>query len=318
MRSLFSQAAVPGPADFRCRLLLLRRTCPILLLVTALSGNSLAQDYPGLRQLPEHTTTVYYSAGAEARALQMANRLDKVLRFYDTLLQFRPVVTLLVLDTADWSRFTRFPVYGMPHYNGEKTLIVASADNAFWRSFLPPPAALPDSLANQIRAAYTGSLGQLSMESFFDLLAVHELGHAYQQQGGLQVQRKWMGELFCNLLLHTYIAIREPESLPPLTVFPRMVVGSTPRSSLPYTTLQQLEEHYDTIAQQHPQNYGWYQCRWHRAAAGIFDAGGKTVLQKLWLMLKTQPELLGDAALAEALAVRVHPEMAHLMLHWND
>ena len=33
------------------------------------------------------------------------------------------------------------------------------------------------------------------------------------------------GELFCNILLHTYIAENEPEQLSALTVFPQMVIA---------------------------------------------------------------------------------------------
>ena len=57
------------------------------------------------------------------------------------------------------------------------------------------------------------------------LLALHELGHAFHQQGGLKMHRNWMGELFCNILLHTYIAENEPEQLPALTVLPKTEVS---------------------------------------------------------------------------------------------
>lgn len=40
---------------------------------------------------------------------------------------------LLVLSEADWSKYTDFPVYGMPHYN-DNMLVVASEDNDFGRA----------------------------------------------------------------------------------------------------------------------------------------------------------------------------------------
>ena len=56
--------------------------------------------------------------------------------YYNDLIKFKPVVTLLILSKADWSSYTKFPVYGMPHYRGDSTLIVAAEDNEYWRSFL--------------------------------------------------------------------------------------------------------------------------------------------------------------------------------------
>jgi len=39
------------------------------------------------------------------------------------------------------------------------------------------------------------------------------------------MQRLWMQELFCNIMLHTYIAENEPQNLPALELFPEMVVS---------------------------------------------------------------------------------------------
>jgi hypothetical protein len=75
---------------------------------------------------------------------------------------------------------------------------VAAEDNALWKSFIPPSEQLPPSLAAQIKEVYSKD-DALTMQPFFDLLALHELGHAFHQQAGLTMQRKWMGELFCNI-----------------------------------------------------------------------------------------------------------------------
>jgi 23S rRNA-/tRNA-specific pseudouridylate synthase len=38
------------------------------------------------------------------------------------------------------------------------------------------------------------------------LLALHEMGHSYTAQAGLKMHRYWMGELFVNIILHTFKA----------------------------------------------------------------------------------------------------------------
>lgn len=274
-----------------------------------------AQNLDGLSELEGTSTKTYFSAGSHAQALDMAERCDSVTAFYSRIIGFEPTVTLLVLSQADWSSHTNFPVYGMPHYVNDK-LIVASEDNPFWKSFIPPLDSLSADLAQDIRDAYTDSTGTLTMRGFFDLLAIHELGHAFHSQGGLTMQRRWMDELFANILLHTYIAEREPDLLPALTVFPRMVVASTDTSTLKFTTLNELETNYNLLGQRYPNNYGWYQCRWHMSAGTIYDEGGGAAFSRLWDALKTQKETLDDSALAEFLANNVHQSVANVLTKW--
>lgn len=291
----------------------------ILLLSTVILPVTLnAQAFNGLVPLEGHKTPVWFSEGNQERAEALALRCDNVTDWYNDILGFKPLVTLLILSPQDWSKFTSFPVYGMPHYTDDKTLIVASEDNDFWKSFIPPVDRLPSGLATRIRETYSDSNGNLSMGAFFDLLAIHELGHAFHFQQGLNMQRKWMAELFVNLFLHTYIAENEPDMLPALTVFPKMVIAGD-RSSLKYTSLTDLENRYDEIGQQYPQNYGWYQSRWHSAAADIYDAGGKKVFLGFWNALENQKDKLEtDADLAAFLSGKVHQSVADVLLKWDN
>lgn len=275
-----------------------------------------AQKFEKLTALETKTIKAYYSAGHQQRAATISNRVEKAIAFHNQLVGFKPTVTLLVLSAADWSSYTNFPVYGMPHYNDQQTLIVAAEDNAMWKGFIPPMDQLPTDLRTQIETVYRNSNGNISMEAFFDLLALHELGHAFHIQGGLTMQRKWMGELFCNILLHTYIAENEPEQLPALTLFPRMVIdGGT--KEYKYTSLKDVHERYEEIGQQHAKNYGWYQCRWHKSAGDIYDAGGKELVLKLWNVFKQQKATLTDEQLISFLETSAHKSIADMIRNWD-
>jgi hypothetical protein len=276
-----------------------------------------AQSYEKLNRLEGQNLVTFYSEGSGTQAAQMAALCDRVMAYYKSTLNFKPTVTLLVLSPGDWSTYTSFPVYGMPHYPDEKTLVVASDDNDFWKSMLPPLDQLPTQLADEISSTYSDDSGNLTMRGFFDLLAIHELGHAFHLQGELSMQRKWMEELFANMFLHTYIAEKEPEILPVLTVFPTMVVSSTNVDDLKYTTLDELEANYSLITQLYPRNYGWYQCRLHVAAGHIYDESGAAVFQKLWNVLKTNNQPLDDASFATLLSTQVHKSVADVQLKWN-
>jgi len=289
----------------------------IVFSVALISGNINAQSYENLNALKEYNTATYFSSGAAVKAKRMAAQLDRVMAFYQQHLGFKPTVTLLILSPGDWSSYTRFPLYGMPHYTSNETLVVASEDNAYWKSMLPPLDKLPNEYAQVVGETYLNKNNEMTMEPFFDLLAIHELGHAYHNQGNLVMQRKWMGELFCNILLHSYIAETEPELLNALTIFPKLVVATTDPSALKYTTLEELETHYNDIGPNHPQNYGWYQCRWHIAAGEIYDSSKMQGIKNLWNTLKTQTAILNDAAFAELLSTKVHQSVADVQLKWD-
>lgn len=282
------------------------------------AANVFSQSLDDLNHLKGYKTKTYYSSDTKDQAEKMVILLDNVMSFYKGLVNFEPTVTLLVLSSDDWNKYTNFPVYGMPHYTNNQTLIVASENNDFWKSFIPPLDQLPTELAQKISKTYSEENGTLSMRGFFDLLAIHELGHGYHFQGGLTMQRLWMSELFCNIFLHTFIAEKEPDLLPALTVFPQMVVSSTKKADLNYTTLQELESNYNLIGQQHPNNYGWYQCRWHKAAGEIYDEGGTEIMKSLWVTLLAQEKSMDDAAFVEMLSKKVHQSVANVYVKWDE
>ena len=291
------------------------RSFIFMLYVLLLAKPVNAQSYDQLNNLPGHSVQVYYSKGFKERASNIANRVDNAMVYYQQLLDFRPTVNFLVLDTSDWSKYTSFPVYGMPHYSNDNTLVVPAVDNPFWKSFIPPLDQLPADLRSIIQDVYKNDKGEISMQAFFDLLALHELGHAFHFQGGLNMQRKWLQELFVNILLHTYIAENEPAALPALSLFPNMVVGSGSKE-YKYTSLKDIEDRYDEIGKEYPKNYGWYQCRWHLAAGKIYDAGGKPVPGKLWQVLKTRQEHMNDEKLAVLLSA-VNITLGDVMKNWD-
>ncbi|MBA2498999.1 MAG: hypothetical protein H0V30_04670 [Chitinophagaceae bacterium] len=287
----------------------------IHLILLCTSAN--AQRFQKLTPFTSETIQVYHSAGQENRAKQIIPRVEKAMAYHQQLVDFKPEVIVLILTKADWSSYTNFPVYGMPHYSDDKTLIVAAEDNVFWQSFLPPLEQLPADLRKKVEQAYSMPDGRISMQPFFDLLALHELGHAFHFQGGLQMQRKWMGELFCNILLHAYVAENEPEQLAALTVFPNMVIGNG-TSEYQFTSLRDIEERYEEIGMQHAKNYGWFQSRWHAAAKDIYDAAGEKIIPKLWTAFKNQQEKLNDEALIMYLESAVHKSLADVMRNWGD
>ncbi len=271
-----------------------------------------ATPYPALVELPGASFPVYVSHGTEQRAGQIAERCRSARHFLGVTFDFEPQLRVLVLNPEDWREYATFPVYGMPHYTDAQTLAVAGEDNDFWQSMAPPVDALPPQAAEVMRAAYGQSDGSVDLSLFFDLLAVHEMGHLCHLQASLQFPRRWLMELFCNICLHAYVVAREPEKVLALEAFPSVIAGGEV-SQLRYRSLADFERLYTDVG---PQNYGWYQCRFHVAAKDIYSAGGVEALERLWRVFLQSSATGSDEELAVQLRDDVHPAVARVLTEW--
>lgn len=269
-------------------------------------------------KLTGFTQTFYFSPGHEARAKDIAMLLENAGSFFQKEIGFTPKTELYILAPQHWKYVAAKPlhdVYGFPHNIDHVRLAIAAQDNNFFRSFLPPLDKLPAPMLAQVKKAYGKGDGSYSMMPFFDLLALHEMGHSYTAQGGLKMHRHWMGELFVNIMLHTYVAEKQPELLPALETFPKMVLADG-TGGYQFTSLEDFEKLYSTMGMG-PKNYGWYQCKLHSAAKDIYNVGGKVVLKKLWEALKKHQEKMTDQEFTSMLEKEVHSSVADVYLKWN-
>jgi hypothetical protein len=276
-----------------------------------------SEPFP-LEELTGFSQKFYYSPGHEARAKYIAIFMENAASFFQKELRFTPKTKLYILAPQHWKVVAAkhlHDVYGFPHNIDLVRLAIAAEDNDFWRSFLPPVDLLSPSMTAQVTKAYGKSDGSLSMMPFFDLLALHEMGHSYTAQAELKMHRNWMGELFVNIMLHTYVAEKQPELLPALETFPKMVLdGGT--SEYKFTSLEDFEKLYPTLGMG-PKNYGWYQSKLHSAAKDIYNAGGKKVMKELWKALKKHQKEMTDEEFTNMLKKEVHPSVVNVYLEWN-
>lgn len=244
---------------------------------------------------------VLASATLEEQARQLAERCARAYRLLADALGSSPQVTVQVLSKPDW----RPPLpYGMPHF-ASGALVLAGEEAEYWRSFVPLINQAEPSLRAEAVEVYGPGL---HLGPFFDLLAVHEMGHAFHQSA--RFPRRWLEEAFANLGLHSYVTTAEPALLPALRTFPAVITSLAPET-FPHRTLAEFEELYSNM---NPLNYGWYQCHLHRMAERVYDAGGIGALQRLHSF--DSPPTIPDAALADALRRHVGVGTAAILLRW--
>jgi len=283
-----------------------------LILMIVFLQNANSQDTSTLKELKGYSFSTLYSSGLEYKAKEMATKCDSAIRYMSkNVLGFRPTIKLFVLNPDDWKKYTSNHIYGMPHYKGEK-LILAGEDNSFWKSFIPPMNSMSPEMVTTMKKLFAKPNGDLSFEKFFDLLALHELGHAFHTQDSVNFPRKWMNELFANLFLHTYIAEKESTLLPILEIAPKLVIETGP-AGFEHTSLQDFESFY--VQKMSPNNSGWYQARFHFAAKQLYDAGGAAVVKALWNTFLNNKKEYSDNELVELLKMKA-PEVATFIAEW--
>jgi hypothetical protein len=80
-----------------------------------------------------------------------------------------------------------------------------------------PPRYLTAPVCEVARDIPDGA-GGLDLQPFFDLITIHELGHAFDVLGALRPPTFWLSEIFFSLALHAFVATRLPASLPTFEV----------------------------------------------------------------------------------------------------
>jgi hypothetical protein len=258
----------------------------------------------GLSPLEGYPLPVLVSDGLELRAGPLAERVARAREFFTKLFGVEPTGGLLVLAERDWDEHSGHPAYGMPNYEGGN-IVVAGEPSSFWRGFA---RALDEGGADS--ETLTTAYGpDIDLSPFFDLLAVHELAHLCHSAVPFRFPTPWLMELFVNLALHTYVAEREPESLPQLETFPRefAALGS---AGFAHTSVDDFNRLYVDVG---PENYGWYQVHLHVGAKRIYDAAGSRALRRMW-----DAFAIDSAQIADRLEHEVDPEAARLLRDWPD
>lgn len=240
-----------------------------------------------------------------------------------------PDIAIIVADKADWSG--KVP-YGLPFFRDDTAelrpgiVLMPAGPGDFWMAIGQDLRdASPRGYA-KLLAAYPDGTGGLNLQPFFDLITIHELGHAFEVLGDLRLPAFWLSEIFVNLAMHAFIATQLPTSLPTLEVL--ATVGAASRRlaarmrAEAYSTLDELQAHYTgSDYSMNPLNYVWYQYRWLRLAARLFAVDGEDGLVRFWSCFHSTDRVNGReftaASLAPLLATEVSPTLGRAVRDWR-
>jgi hypothetical protein len=273
---------------------------------------------------------VRYSDGALVRARAAADVAPDAYVYFSRLFAgVEPDIAVIVVDEADWSG--NGP-YGLPFFRDDAgeirpgIVVMPAGGGDFWidiakdlRDGSPRPYA-------KLLAAYPDGTGDLDLQPFFDLITIHELGHAFEVLGDLRLPTFWLSEIFVNLAMHAFVATQFPASLPTLEVLPTVGAGSRKLAARMraegYSTLEELQAHYTgSRDSMNPLNYVWYQHRWLRLAAKMFEVDGEDGLVRFWDCFPSINRVAASeataASLAPLLTTEVSPTLGRAVRDWR-
>lgn len=275
-----------------------------------------------LAHLDGYPFEVRYSDGALGRATAAADVAAAAYAYFSRLFSaVEPDLALIVADETDWA--SRQP-YGLAFFNDDDgqirpgIVVMPAGSGDFWSAIVQDLRdASPRGYA-KLRATYPDGAGGVDLQPFFDLITIHELGHAFETLGDLRLPTCWLSEIFANLAMHAFIATQMPTSLPTLEVLPTVGAGSRRLGARMraegYSTLDELDAHYtgghDPMS---PLNYVWFQYRWQRLAAKVFDGDGEDGLVRLWDCFHATDHLNSGEATAASLAPLLRAEVSQTL-----
>jgi len=284
----------------------------------------------GLSQLGGYPFEVRYSNGSLVRARAAAGVAANAYCYFSRLFgAVEPDIALIVADEADWSGSGP---YGLPFFRDDAgeirpgIVLMPAGGGDFWTGIGQDIRdASPRGYA-KLLAAYPDGADGLDLQPFFDLITIHELGHAFEVLGDLRLPTFWLSEIFVNLAMHAFVATQLPVSLPTLEVLPTVGAGSRKLAARMraggYSTLEELQAHYtggdDSMD---PLNYVWYQHRWLRLTAKMFEVDGEEGLVRFWDCFHATDRVNATqataASLAPLLTAEVSPTLGRAIRDWR-
>jgi hypothetical protein len=284
----------------------------------------------GLAHLDGYPFEVRYSDGALVRAMAVAEVAAATYVYFSRLFSaVEPDIAVIVADETDWS--SRQP-YGLAFFNDDVgqirpgVVVMPAGAGDFWTAISQDLREASPRGYVKLLATYPDGAGGVDLQPFFDLITIHELGHAFETLGDLRLPTFWLSEIFVNLAMHAFVATRLPASLPTLETLPTVGAGSRKLAARMraegYSTLDELQAHYTGGDQpMSPLNYVWFQYRWHRLAAKVFDADGEDGLVRFWdCFHATDRVYAGEptvASLASLLGSQVSQTLGRAVREWR-
>ncbi len=235
-----------------------------------------------LQRLAGDPITLHFSPGYGERAHRLGTLVEAAHRFLSEWLGVEAQTTVSVLRRENWRHLRRAP-YGYPHSSPERaTIYVPATYPPAWieraRSLLH---AAPLALRQRLPEGEEPLDKQIA--TFYDLVAVHELGHLFIHHLRLALGTQWLTELVANLFATSFFVEARPD------LATRWLAWADIQASqqVPHRSLTEYEEHYAALSFA---NATYYQGRFNQEALRLWQAQGRALGGALVARFSLRPD----------------------------
>jgi hypothetical protein len=226
----------------------------------------------------------YYSKGARDKAEKLETAFVDMNAFFKEKLGIQTHGVLAVLNPDDWSKVSSWP-YGMPHLEGEQTVIFmpASSGGMAYQMMVSRKESIPADMLKKHCETYQTTFEEVA-DTFVDLIGFHELGHVLCAEYRIDPRSSWFSEFVASYFAYSFLSERQPEWKGVFDLLGR------PSSTRPKnTTLTDFDLLYTGV-----DDYGWYQGSFETRIRELYPKMGLQFLKELQRQfpLLTEPEEL--------------------------
>lgn len=243
-----------------------------------------------IHRIQSDPLTLHFSPGYAARAQRLGKLVVEGHRFLAEWLGIEARTTLSILRRESWRRLRRAP-YGYPHSVPDKATIFA-------------PAHYPPRLISRLRALYEAAppslqqkVGAIScpagtshsldaqIKLFYDLVAIHELGHLFIHHLQLSLGTHWLTELVANLFATAFFVEERPDLACQWFAWAEIQA----LASVPYRSLAEYEHYYTKLDFV---NANYYQGQLNLQAKQIWVQEGRNIAKPLIEQFSLAPKVV--------------------------
>lgn len=217
----------------------------------------------------------YYTPGYKQHARDLQRFVSGEMGFAQRRLGVQLLLSLAVLDKAQWSVAERQLPYPMPSVDGEPPVALMPADWSAAEDFFENESDIASNTRDEL-AAHHLTWREASHRSG-DLIGGHELGHAVVEAYGIQAGTRWLNEMLASYVLYAYLQSERQDLLWLVDI-----VQEGNRLKLPqrHVSLDDFESQYMDILAKDGENYGWYQGQFLEQVKRIYAQHGLEFLKR--------------------------------------
>ncbi len=237
-----------------------------------------------LHRVQSDPVTLHFSPGYAKRAQTLGKLVSEAHFFLAEWLDVEARTTVSLLRRESWRRVRRAP-YGYPHSTPDKSTLFA-------------PAHYPQRLISRQRVLFEQATPVLqqkicedrhkiddAIKQFFDLVAIHELGHLFIHHLQLQLGTRWLTELIANLFATAFFVEVRPDLALTWLAWSELQV----ELDVSYRSLEAYETGYTSLDFA---NSNYYQGRFNQKALLLWQTHGRELAPILIHSFSSQPDTI--------------------------